>query len=846
MITLTSMVSREGWQTTIGNARSFAASLQDVRASIEIDATHPLGQVNKLLHGSYVMAPGRGNGILDPDHQFNPDALQLIQEMQPSILRFGEQPIFEDGIGDPQSRPPARCGWEDPCTGEWEHWRTYEYGMDEHMALLEAIGAEGQALICVGYPEALEDSTDPNSCVISSINSNLSQMVKRAMAWVAYVNGDPADTTLIGVDDHGFDWQTVGYWAQQRVNNGHPEPYGVKYWEIGSEVYWGDVSPEKYGQDYLVFQDAMKRVDPSIVVGASARIESYAYPSWNIPLLSVIGPTVDALVLQPYYPREIYDPIVQPAVMAAATQADDDLAQMRQLLATTTDRADEISLILNEMGINYILRCEPEPTIPIAWNMLLVGVYDADLIGMLVERSADYRLELGIQHWLHGAAPQCDIHFDWGTGERYKRPDYYALQLWTNHFGDVLVQNAVTCDTFDVPETYGNVGPLYDVPYLAAHTSIAEDKLYLLVINRHLTDDITTAIHINGFFPQPNAAVYTLNGPDVESTNEYGSHDTIVIASSSISDASHDFSYVFPAHSVTVIEFSMTAHPVGPFTTTGYNTILPHDWELLPSGRAKFHLTAQGGVTEYFEGTFTFEEWGIVDLGGRGTNHGIMTITTDDGEAVIRFGGQANLATDPSSVGGSFTVLDGNGAYKGLKGQGMFDGDAELTFTVDYTPLRNTVRTTASFRFTVDYTPCGKKDGTPCPACAASGGDLKLNKKEAKWKLTNNGDDTITISSITVWWPGSSGQLKKVKLGGETIYDQALCSTSLVFPSSCWATINSGWEGKDKDRQIGKGKTRELKFEFEHEGSTDASDYTILVEFAEGCAATAVAFPPAP
>jgi len=840
------MASREGWQATIGNARSFAAPLQDVRASIEIDATDSVGPVNKLLYGNHVEGVARGRAILDTNYQFNPEALRMIQGLQPSILRFAGQPIFEDGIGDPQSRPPARCGWEDSCSGEWQYWRTYEYGIDEHMALLEAIGAEGQAVIRVGYPYALEDSTDPDSCVISSINSNLSQMVRRAMAWVAYTNGDSADTTLIGVDDHGFDWQTVGYWAQQRVNNGHPEPYGIKYWEIGSEVYWGDVSPEKYGQDYIVFQDAMKQVDPSIIVGASARIEPHDYFRWNIPLLSVIGPTVDALVLQPYYPREIYDPIVQPAVMAAAAQADDDLARMRQLLATTTDRADEISLILGEMGIDYVSRCEP--AMPISWNMLLVGVYDADLMGMLVESSADYRLELGMQYRLHGGELTDDIYFDWETGERYKRPDYYALQLWTNHFGDVLVQNAVnwTCDTFDVPETYGNVGPLYDIPYLAAHTSIAGDKLYLLVINRHLTDDITTAIHINGFIPQPNAAVYTLNGQSVESTNEYGSHDSVVITASSISNASHDFTYVFPAHSVTAIEFSMTAHPVGPFTTTGYNTILPHDWELLPSGRAKFHLTAQGGVTEYFEGTFTFEEWGIVDLGGRGTNHGIMTITTDDGEAVIRFGGQASLATDPSRVGGSFTVLDGNGVYKGLKGQGTFDGDAELTFTVDYTPLRHTVRTTSSFRFTVDYTPCAKKDGTPCPACAASGGDLKLNKKEAKWKLTNNGDDTITISSITVWWPGSSGQLKKVKLGGETIYDQALCSTSLGFPSSCWATINSGWEGKNKDRQIKEGKTRELQFEFQHNVSTDASDYTILVEFAEGCAATAVAFPPAP
>jgi len=126
--------------------------------------------------------------------------------------------------------------------------------------------------------------------------------------------------------------------------------------------------------------------------------------------------------------------------------------------------------------------------------------------------------------------------------------------MWTRHFGDVLVRNDVTCDTFDVPLTYGNVGPLSGIPYLAAHTSIAGDKLYLLVINRHLADDIETAIHIDGFVPQPRATVYTLNGPSADSTNETGDHQTVTIVTSDISDASGDFTYAFPAHSVTTIE----------------------------------------------------------------------------------------------------------------------------------------------------------------------------------------------------------------------------------------------------------------------------------------------------
>lgn len=531
-----------------GSEEASPANTREVwRARIDIDAANRVGQVNKLLFGSYVIASGAGNGIVSLDHQFDPEALQMIRELRPSILRFGGQPIFEDGIGDLQGRPSARCGWED--------WHTYEYGVDEHMALLPAIGAEGQAMFSIAYPYALDDSGNPASCVISSTSPSLSQMVRRATAWVAYMNGDPADTTLIGVDDQGFDWRTVGHWARQRANNGHPEPYGVEYWDIGCERCFGpgDITPEEYGQDYIAFRNAMKEVDPHIVVGASALLGPHGDSVWNTRLLSVFGPQVDALVLQAFYPNEIYDPGMRPAVMAAATQADHDLLRLRQLLTATVDRADEIGLILRSVGIGYDHRYEE--TIPIPWNMLLVGLYDADLMGVLVARSADYQLELGIQHWLHGAAPACAIHFDRQARTRYKRPSYYALQMWTNHFGDVLLRNEVTCDTFDVPVAYGNVGPLYDIPYLAAHTSVAEDRLYLLVINRHLTDDIVTVIHIDGFIPHATASVHTLNGPEVESTNEEGEHDTVGIVSSHISDASGDFTYVFPAHSVTAIEF---------------------------------------------------------------------------------------------------------------------------------------------------------------------------------------------------------------------------------------------------------------------------------------------------
>jgi alpha-L-arabinofuranosidase len=134
-----------------------------------------------------------------------------------------------------------------------------------------------------------------------------------AAAWVAYANGDAADTRPIGKDSTGEDWHTVGYWAALRGQSPlasddglnflriqEPRPFGFKLWQIGDEVYnngyyGGDhtsnpdlhasaptgpkdfgklrndpkLSPSAYAENMKAFAQAMKAVDPSIQIGAA-------------------------------------------------------------------------------------------------------------------------------------------------------------------------------------------------------------------------------------------------------------------------------------------------------------------------------------------------------------------------------------------------------------------------------------------------------------------------------------------------------------------------------------------------------------------------------------------------
>ena len=53
-----------------------------------------------------------------------------------------------------------------------------------------------------------------------------------------------------------------------RARNGHPEPFGVRYWEVGNEIYgrWqvGHTTPAGNVDRFLRFSRAMRDADPSI------------------------------------------------------------------------------------------------------------------------------------------------------------------------------------------------------------------------------------------------------------------------------------------------------------------------------------------------------------------------------------------------------------------------------------------------------------------------------------------------------------------------------------------------------------------------------------------------------
>ncbi len=162
---------------------------------------------------------------------FRADMIKLLKELNSGIYRwpggnFVSGYDWRDGIGNRDKRPP-RYDYA---------WGTVEYndvGTDEFLTLCQMLGIDPYICVNAGFGDA-----------------------HSAAQWVEYTNGS-VDTPM----------------GRLRAANGHPEPYKVKWWGIGNEMYgqWqlGHMYIDHYVIKHNMFAQAMRQVDPTIELVAS-------------------------------------------------------------------------------------------------------------------------------------------------------------------------------------------------------------------------------------------------------------------------------------------------------------------------------------------------------------------------------------------------------------------------------------------------------------------------------------------------------------------------------------------------------------------------------------------------
>jgi alpha-L-arabinofuranosidase len=170
---------------------------------------------------------------------FRPDTIALLKQLHSGTWRLPGGNFLSDwdwhqAIGDVDKRPPM-------YDYAWNAMQVNDMGMDEFMTLCKLIDVDPYVTVNAGLGDAHSAGEE-----------------------VEYLNGS-ANT----------------YRGAIRAKNGHPEPYQIKYWNIGNEP-WGTFQIGYTDLKYFViknndFASEMRKADPTITLIGSGKMME---PMW--------------------------------------------------------------------------------------------------------------------------------------------------------------------------------------------------------------------------------------------------------------------------------------------------------------------------------------------------------------------------------------------------------------------------------------------------------------------------------------------------------------------------------------------------------------------------------------
>ena len=217
--------------------QKFSATLipdtTDARARLRISMDQPgsvwLDVVSLFPQATY---KNRDNGL-------RPDLATAVADMNPGFFRFPGGCFVEGSLVSNAFRWKESIGDISERPGHWGIWgygSTDGLGYHEYLQYSEDIGAE--PIFCINAGMSHGDVVPLDQ---------MGEYVQDALDAIEYANGD-VNTT----------------WGAKRAAAGHPEPFNMKYIEIGNENGGPD-----YNERYTLFYDAIKAAYPEMKIIAA-------------------------------------------------------------------------------------------------------------------------------------------------------------------------------------------------------------------------------------------------------------------------------------------------------------------------------------------------------------------------------------------------------------------------------------------------------------------------------------------------------------------------------------------------------------------------------------------------
>lgn len=464
----------------------------------------------------------------DGDNQRTwPGAMELFEALGMGIVGHypGVGVITHDFHWQNLIRPLDRRRDPTPRQESFDTPQFLEFGPDEY----------GQFL------EAYRKTTGRN--VEGSIQVNImSGTAEEAADWVEYMNA-PNDGSNPG---GGVDWAAV------RAANGHPEPYRIRYWELGNEPHFtasemGELTAAEYVARIQEFVPLMKERDPSIEVmayvnpfqigdrralgTATADILTPSGLTWTQTVIRDAGEYLDRLYFHWYggWNERVHDyEFLVTSMYTGLIPWLDRLAQDIERFAPSDAARERLRRVFIPEWNVY-----GGWTKPLARGTALQGaiaysrtlhvfasrddVYSAQHMGLAAPYPTP-RMKLGLI---------LDIREGYFTiWCREDESDFMGTallpvaQLWSRAFAPQVVQVTTT----GTP-TFANGVPVLDVTALRS----TDGGTVNLILTNAGASSLSLQITLENFVVQPNATRLFITGSDLADNNSWEDRDIVVL-----------------------------------------------------------------------------------------------------------------------------------------------------------------------------------------------------------------------------------------------------------------------------------------------------------------------------
>jgi alpha-L-arabinofuranosidase len=533
---------------------------EETRVTITINDS-VIAPIDHEIFGQFLEKPswhgewGPEAALVQGTNKLQDGVVEIMQDMNIPVLRFpgGTDVNFQDWT-TMIDNAPGREGPRPVFVGHSGDTVTNMFGYDEACRLAEQLDAE--MMLVINFGDAYFE------------RKPLEEAVMHEAGLLAYCNSEIGAELPEGMPN----------WPAVRAENGHPEPYDIKYIQVVNEPWVMDrklkrMEPidedvkEQYFKCMEAFIGMFKKIDPDIKIIADGNSKDV-----TLPLQEKFGDEIDFLSYHIYKPWGINKVMKGEQEIEIDSLTDEEV--WKAWVAVPEFNTEGYSVLDND--VYNMVKQTNYPIAVTEWNWngwwgqnsvnqeklgshFIKGVGAAGFIHALMREGNS--IKIANQSMLVGKS--------WGiTGMRvsptgefppHPYPTGQVTGLYASHHGNVLLDISIeNMEYYNQPYKMSGIQAVDKIAYLDILATKNDKAVYLHVINRYFSEDISVKIDFNGFETQQNNGIHwTLEGNLKNVPCKEGSLQTGCFSEKSISLEDTDGSVTLPKRSISILEFPL-------------------------------------------------------------------------------------------------------------------------------------------------------------------------------------------------------------------------------------------------------------------------------------------------